>query len=133
LKPGAPALRPVSWPDVGIEVQVPYWEARVRREAQLLAGQTVANIPQLMLPGDWDAGARRTRLVTIGAALAVALVGSGWTLETLPGAARVLHRGADRVEPFGIVEDLSAGKLTEQGWQERAGALGIANLRLSVS
>src|SRR6266568_4878718 len=133
LKPGAPALRPVSWPDVGIEVQVPYWEARVRREAQLLAGQTVANIPRLMLPSDWNADARRTRLVTIGSALAVALVGSGWTLESLPGAAPVLHRGADRVEPFGIVEDLARGKLTDQGWQERAGALGIANLRLSVT
>jgi len=133
LKPGTPALRPVSWPDVGIEVQVPYWEARVRREAQLLAGQTVATIPQLMLPSDWDAGARRTRQVTIGAALAVALVGSGWTLESLPGAVPVLHRGADRVEPFGIVEDLSSGKLSAQGWQERAGALGIANLRLSVT
>jgi len=133
LKPGAPALRPVSWPDVGIEVQVPYWEARVRREAQLLAGQTVANIPRLMLPSDWNADARRTRLVTIGAALAVALVGSGWTLESLPGAAPVLFRGADRVEPFRIVEDLASGKLTDQGWQERAGALGIANLRLSVT
>ncbi len=133
LKPGAPALRPVSWPDVGIEVQVPYWEARVRREAQLLAGQTVANIPRLMLPSDWNADARRTRLVTIGAALAVALVGSGWTLESLPGAAPVLYRGTDRVEPFRIVEDLASGKLTDQGWQERAGALGIANLRLSVT
>jgi heat shock protein HtpX len=133
LKPGAPALRPVTWPDVGIEVQVPYWEARVRREAQLLGGQTVANIPRLMLPGDWAADAQRTRAVTIGAALAVALVGSGWTLESLPGAAPVLHRGADRVEPFGVVEELARGKLTDQGWQERAGALGIANLRLSVT
>ena len=133
LKPGTPALRPVAWPDVGIEVQVPYWEARVRREAQLLAGQTVANIPRLMLPGDWAADAQRTRAVTIGAALAVALVGSGWTLESLPGAAPVLHRGGDSVEPFGVVEELARGKLTDQGWQERAGTLGIANLRLSVT
>src|SRR5205807_1646817 len=88
LKPGTPALRPVAWPDVGIEVQVPYWEARVRREAQLLAGQTVANIPRLMLPGDWAADAQRTRAVTIGAALAVALVGRGWTRWRIPSRGR---------------------------------------------
>jgi hypothetical protein len=45
----------------------------------------------------------------------------------------VLQRGGDRVEPFGVVEELEKGTLTEQGWQERAGALGIANLRLTVS
>src|SRR5256884_8615408 len=101
LKPGAPALRPVSWPDVGIEVQVPYWQARVRREGQLLAGQTGANIPQLLLPRDWDAGARRTRLVTIGAALAVSLVASGWRLESPPGAAPARYRADDRVGPLG--------------------------------
>jgi len=62
-----------------------------------------------MLPGDWAADAQRTRAVTIGAALAVALVGSGWTLESLPGAAPVLHRGAESVEPFGVVEELARG------------------------
>jgi hypothetical protein len=133
LKPGAPALRPVSWRDVGIEVQIPYWEARVRREASLLAGQTVADIPRLMPSGKWADDARRSRFVTIGAALAVALVASGWTLESLPGAPPVLHRGADSVEPFGVVEELESGKLTDQAWQERAGALGIATLRLSVT
>jgi len=45
----------------------------------------------------------------------------------------VLHRSGDSVEPFGVVEELANGKLSEQGWQERAGALGIANLRLSVT
>ena len=45
----------------------------------------------------------------------------------------VLHRGAESVEPFGVVEELARGKLTDQGWQERAGTLGIANLRLSVT
>jgi heat shock protein HtpX len=133
LKAGAPALRPVAWPDVGIEVQVPYWEARVRREARLLAGQTVANIPRLMTASNWDDDSKRTRLVTVGAALAVALVASGWTLESLPGAAPVLHRGAESIEPFGVLEEMVDGKLTGQGWQERAGALGIANLRLSVT
>jgi Zn-dependent protease with chaperone function len=133
LKPGAPALRPVSWPEVGIEVQVPYWEARVRREAPLLARQTVADIPRLILPSNWEEAARRTRSVTLGAALAVALVGTGWTVESLPGAAPVLHRGADTLEPFSVVQDLQDGKLTDQAWQERAAVLGIASLRLSVT
>jgi hypothetical protein len=133
LKPGAPALRPVSWNDVGIEVQVPFWEARVRREAQVLAGHTVAEIPRLLPPATWDASSRRSRSLTIGAGLAVALVGTGWTVESLPGAAFVLRRGADSVEPFSIMLELLEGKLTEQGWQERAVALGISNLRLSVT
>jgi hypothetical protein len=118
---------------VGIEVQVPYWEARVRREAPLLARQTVADIPRLILPSNWEEAARRTRSVTLGAALAVALVGTGWTVESLPGAAPVLHRGADTLEPFSVVQDLQDGKLTDQAWQERAAVLGIASLRLSVT
>ncbi len=133
LKPGTPALRPVAWPDVGIEVVVPYWEARVKREPQVLAGQTVADIPRLMPPQDWAENPRIGRYSILGAALGLALVASGWTVESLPGAPPVLHRGTDRVEPFGVVEELADGKLTEQSWQERAAALGIANLRLSVT
>lgn len=133
LKPGAPALRPVSWKDVGIEVQVPFWEARVRREAQALTGQRVADIPRLIPPATWDESPRRSQSLTVGAALAVALVGSGWTAESLPGAPFVLRRGADSVEPFSIVLELLQGKLTEQDWQERAAALGIANYRLSIT
>lgn len=132
LKPGAPALRPVSWKDVGIEVQVPFWEARVRREAQVLTGKTVADIPRLIPPATWDEGPRRSQSLTVGAALAVALVGTGWTVESLPGAPFVLRRGADSVEPFSIVLELLQGKLTERDWQERAAALGIANYRLSI-
>jgi Zn-dependent protease with chaperone function len=133
LKPGAPALRPVSWKDVGIEVQVPFWEARVRRDAQVLAGHTVADIPRLIPPATWDESSRRSRSLTIGAALAVALVGTGWTVESLPGAPFVVRRGAESVEPFSIMLELLDGKLTEKGWQDRVAALGIANLRLSVT
>jgi Zn-dependent protease with chaperone function len=133
LKPGVPALRPVAWKDVGIEVQVPFWEARVRREAQVLAGHTVGDIPRLLPPATWDESSRRSRSLTIGAGLAVALVGSGWTVESPPGAAFVLRRGGDSVEPFSTMLELLEGKLSEQGWHERAGALGIANLRLSVT
>jgi hypothetical protein len=118
---------------VGIEVQVPFWEARVRRDAQVLAGHTVADIPRLIPPATWDESSRRSRSLTIGAALAVALVGTGWTVESLPGAPFVVRRGADSVEPFSIMLELLDGKLTEKGWQERVAALGIANLRLSVT
>jgi len=133
MKSGTPALKPVLWRDVGIEIQVPRWEDRVRREAQVLAGQTVADIPSLMPPGNWASDPRRARLVIVGAALAVALVGSGWTIESRPGAAWAVRRGGESLEPFGVIDDLASGKLTAEGWQERATALGIANLRLSVT
>lgn len=133
LKPGVPALRPIAWRDVGIEVSVPYWEAGVRRNAQMLAGRTVADIPRIIPPDTLDMQTRQSRAVTIGAALAVALVGTGWTVESLPGAPVVLHRGTDALEPFGVIEGFMNGKLTDQAWQERAAALGIANLPLSVS
>lgn len=132
LKPGAPALRPVSWSDVGIEVQVPYWEARVRRDAQVLAGQTVADIARLIPPATWDESSQRSRALTIAAALAVALVGSGWSVESLPAAEPVLRRGADSLAPFLVVQELLEGKLADQAWKQRAAALGIGNLRLSV-
>jgi heat shock protein HtpX len=133
MKPGTPALRPVSWEDVGIEVQIPYWEARVRRDPQLVAGRTVAEIPLLVPPGSVDQQTRQSRAVTIGAALAVALAATGWTLESLPGAAPILRRGPESVEPFRVVQELLGGTLTEPAWRERAAALGIGQLRLSVS
>jgi heat shock protein HtpX len=133
MKPDAPALRPVSWEDVGVEVQIPYWEARIRRDPQLVAGRTVAEIPSLIPPSTVDQQTRQSRAVTLAAALAVALAATGWTLESLPGAAPLLRRGTDSVEPFRVIQELLGGKLTEQAWRERAEALGIGHLRLAVS
>jgi hypothetical protein len=132
LKPGAPALRPVSWSDVGIEVVVPYWEARVKREPQVLAGQTVAGIAGLLPPRDWADGPRFSRLGLLGAALGLALVASGWSIDSLPGAPPLLQRGRDSVEPFGIMDELAKGTLSDQAWQQRAAELGIATLPLYV-
>lgn len=55
-KPGSPALHPVSWEKVGPDVLIPLWEARVGREAKLVAGQTVADIPRLIPPGQLGRG-----------------------------------------------------------------------------
>ena len=40
------------------------------------------------------------------------------------------QRGAEQLHPFEIVEELVAGKLSGEGWLERARALGIEDLRL---
>lgn len=133
MKPEAPALRPVSWQAVGPEVLIPHWQARVRREAQVVVGQTVADIPRLIPPNSLDEKSRQTRIGTIGSALGVALVPTGWTLESLPGAAPVLRRGSETLEPFETVEALAAGKLGADEWGARCTALGIGGLQLSVT
>ena len=130
LKPGSPPLRPVSWQNVGPDVLIPLWQARVQREAQLVTRQTVADIPRLIPPGSWDEESRRLRVGTIGAALAVALARSGWTLESLPGESPVLRRGSETLEAFRMVHDLAVGALSPDAWQSRCSALGISGLQL---
>ena len=73
--------------------------------------------------------------VTVVLLLTVSFYGLalGVVAGLLPGAPPVLHRGADSLQPFKIVEELLNGKLADRAWQERAAALGIATLRLSVS
>jgi Zn-dependent protease with chaperone function len=132
LKPGAPPLQPLSWEDVGSRVQLPFWQERARRESQVLAGHTIAEIPEMVPPATWDAPSRRERLLTLGAGLAVALVKAGWTVESLPGTTPTMRRNADAVEPFTLVQELAQEKLQPAEWIERSTALGISGIQLGV-
>ena len=132
MKPGTPALRPLAWDDVGIQVLIPSWEGRLKQDAQLLSGQTVADLPSLAPPSTSDETFRRARTVSMGAALAVALASAGWSVDALPGAPPILRRASDIVEPFRVAQELASGELSAQAWGERCTALGIGELRLNV-
>jgi len=66
-----------------------------------------------------------------GALLAHALVRAGFVVETSPGEAIVLVRGAARLEPFAITEALAAGKLTAAAWQQTCEQHGLGGLALA--
>jgi hypothetical protein len=70
--------------------------------------------------------------MTIGAGLAVALTSAGWTAEALPGVTPTMRRQQDTVEPFTVVQQLAQDKMQAAEWIERATALGISGLPLSV-
>jgi hypothetical protein len=62
-----------------------------------------------------------------GAGLALALLDHGWTLHSGPGIFH-LQRGDDQLNPFSIMEQLMASKLTPQAWIAQCNALGIGQL-----
>ena len=132
MQPGTPALRPLAWDEVGMQVLVPSWEAQVREDAELLAGQTVADLPRLAPHSTSDEAFRRARIVSIWVALGVALASAGWSVDALPGAPLILRRASDTVEPCPVARELASGELTAQAWAERCSTLGIGGLRLSV-
>ena len=65
-----------------------------------------------------------------GAGLALALVDHGWTVHSTPGVFYLEH-GAEKVNPFLIIEQLMSGKLTAEKWVAQCDSLGIGGLVLA--
>lgn len=142
LKPGA--LRCVSWNELGIRVTIPAWKKFTAEYAAALEGVTAESLPdQIPKLRQIGSGIRdpkgmlldpeqRTRRAAqlFGAGLGLALIDHGWTLQSGPGMFH-LQRGEQQLNPFLIVEQLRAAKLTPQEWLAQCNALGIGKLVLA--
>jgi hypothetical protein len=71
----------------------------------------------------WDA-VRRYASGVLGAALACALQTRGWAIETAPGEVW-LSSDSHRLNPFSIVNRITAGELKETEWNEMIAAYGL--------
>ena len=139
-------LKLTPWEDLGQTVYVPGWRAQVQEYANLLAGVTARSLPEkvkdLAEMGSYTRDPKG-RLLTpeqraqragdlLAAAFCLALIASGWELHAQPGGCYV-QRGGDQLNPFQIVRELAAKKLTGPEWLLRAQAVGIEDLSLDPS
>lgn len=145
-RPDAPPLRPVDWEQFGTAVILPTWQERVRKHQALLAGATVANLPEwaaaatdlgnrLPRPANARVGpddVRAAGVQLLAVALGVALAQQGWSVESLPGEPVTFRRGEAAFAPVPAVQRLAARELDAQGWWRGCEQLGIANAWLAA-
>jgi len=144
LKPGS--LQCVSWDEVGARVTVPNWRKFAEEYSSALAGATAASLPDQiprlqkigdgmrdpkgMLLGPEQRRQRAGHLFAIG--LALAMLDHGWTLHASPGIFH-LSRDTSNLNPFLVMDQLIAGKLSPQEWIAQCQALGISQLPLGAA
>jgi heat shock protein HtpX len=142
----ASELRPISWEAVGAEIYLDRAQRLVAVHGDLLADATAGGLDGVVERLGFVAGALQQREPELeverardfaGALMAdgllVALHGSGWAVEAPPAEPVLCRRGADRVAPHVVVDDLRDGRLTGAAWRERAEALGIGAIPLRVA
>jgi Zn-dependent protease with chaperone function len=126
------SLKPVHWQEQGSKVLIPSWAGFVNQYSSLLQGINPENLPDaltkvpqmarairdpkgMLLNPDQRAAQVRSLL---GTALALTLVNSGWTLHSSPGELH-LSRGDEQVNPYDLLEQLSAGTISKDAWAAR--------------
>jgi heat shock protein HtpX len=144
LKPGV-RLRQVSWNETGTVALLPGWRERVRQQAAMLQGYTAGWLPDLLKYADrlgqseanaasrsvTSNEARTLGIGLAGAALAAALAGQGWTVESLPGRPVVMRRGESSINPWVELDELASGATDVESWRHRCDELGIRELSLA--
>ena len=132
------SLRRVGWDVLGDMVTIPAWKSALVDYGAFLQGVTAESLPEV-IPKLPDIG-RQIRdpqgmLLTpqqrteragklVATALALTLLDKGWQLETQPGQF-YFYRDSERINVFGLVDDLIAGKLSGDSWAGRCDELGI--------
>jgi heat shock protein HtpX len=132
------SLRHVGWDVLGTMVTIPAWKSEVAGHASLLQGVTAEALPEVIpkLPeigrkirdpqGMLLTPQQRTQRAAslLASALALAMLEKGWQLETQPGQF-YLHRGSEKINVFALMDELIAGKLSNEVWGARCFELGI--------
>jgi hypothetical protein len=143
-KKNVESLKLAPWENLGQTIYVPGWRKFVEEYADVMAGVTAGSLaekakelaetgarirdPKGMLLTREQRTGRAADL--LGAAFALALIASGWGLHAQPGEL-FFQRADERLQPFRVIRELTAGKLTGQAWLERARSLGIEDLSLA--
>lgn len=144
IRPGS--LKYVSWDDVAIRVTIPGWQHFVSEYAEPLRGITAESLPD-EVPKLRQIGSRirdpkgmllspeqrTTRAAGLfAAALALAMIRSGWELQVGPGLFR-MSRGDREFNPFLAVNQLIDKKLSREAWSVQCHDLGFSQLVLVPS
>lgn len=144
IRPGS--LKYVPWDDVATRVTVPGWQQFVSEYSEPLRGVTPESFPD-QVPKLREIGARirdpkgmllspEQRTARAGglfaAALALAMIRSGWELQIGPGLFR-MSCGSQEFNPFLSFNQLMSNKLSREAWAARCQELGLSKLVLLPS
>ena len=126
-------LRPVDWDSVPEVVLVPAWRRLAKRNRAILGQVTAGQLPAAMTRvAQSDADEFHGAVTTFGAAMTVALLDRGWTLDAAVGnPVSVTSPAGERLLPFHVVAELASGSMTAPAWVERSRELGIVDVRLA--
>lgn len=144
IRPGS--LKYVLWDDVAIRVTIPGWQQFVSEYAEHLRGVTpesfLDQVPKLREIGSrirdpkgmlLSPDQRTVRAAGLfAAALALAMIRSGWELQVGPGMFR-MSRGSHEFNPFLAVNQLMTNKLSREAWIARCQELSLSQLILLPS
>jgi heat shock protein HtpX len=144
IRPGS--LKYVPWDEVAIRVTIPGWQQFVSEYSEPLTGVTPESFPD-QVPKLREIGSRirdpkgmllspdqRTARAggLFAAALALAMIRSGWELQIGPGTFR-MSRGNHEFNPFLAFNQLMTNKLSRETWATQCQELGLSKLVLLPS
>jgi heat shock protein HtpX len=144
VRPGS--LKYVPWDDVALRVTIPSWEQYVSEYSEPLRGVTPESFPD-QVPKLREIGSRirdpkgmllspdqRTGRAAglFAAALALAMIRSGWQLQVGPGFFR-MSSGDREFNPFLALNQLMTKKLSREAWTVQCQELGLSQLVLLPS
>jgi heat shock protein HtpX len=144
IRPGS--LEYIPWDDVAIRVTIPSWQQFVSECSEPLRGVTPESFPDQVPKlreigcriGDPDGmllspDQRTARAANLfAAALALAMIRSGWELQVEPGLFR-MSRGDREFNPFHAVNQLMTKELSREAWTVRCQELALSQLVLLPS
>jgi Zn-dependent protease with chaperone function len=147
MNPNIPhnSLRRAPWNDLATLVTIPYWHSEIAKFGTLLLGKKAVALPELakQLPqigshmpdpkGRLLTPAQRTERAEqlLSRAVGLLLLEKGWQLKREPAVAE-FRRSDETVDPFALVADVVAGKVSAEEWASKCVALGIAEETLGA-
>jgi heat shock protein HtpX len=146
--PEAGELPRLAWDDVGREIYLARARSFASEHGDLLGDAVVGDLGELAQENRLEqlGGSLRRRIDDLphdaGPALAASLLGDaftvalaehGWAVEARLGEPVTATRGAECLEPYGVVPESAESGTAAAGWRERAEGLGIAELPLRAS
>jgi heat shock protein HtpX len=139
-------LTPTTWDTAARDVYVPMWRKEVENYVPYLEGQTLNALPALIqdpkpiadqIPH--ERGRFRNRddrnakaIDILSSALTLSMIDHGWKLVIQPGTF-YLDSSDDQHDPFEMVANLKAGRLTNQQWDSFCTQKGIGEWALAGS
>lgn len=138
-------LKPLEWQEVGMQVYPPLYRENLKGYRYALGEVTWALLPEFLhaphplaedIQGNLGQQMTQTAIDgqvvgVVGQSLALELVRRGWTLEKDLGKAPRLRCNSEILEPFSLVGDLQAGKISADEWLEHCKRLGILQSTLA--
>lgn len=133
----------LPWEDAGAYGEQFRWEDELRRNFHILRGWTIGSLPDLVpslgkvggrLGTRWvaDENVARAGRGLLVAALGMALLRAGWTIEASPAGTAVLRKGDATVDPAQEIDGLADGTTAAAVWRAKWTGLNASALRLDA-